>query len=513
MTPTASHRNSRSLRRTLLGALVVGFLLLTAAQFLLAGSFVEKQLLAIETREAFARLSSLQQAIDVLKEDLASTGGDWAQWDEAYLYTTHREMDFADDNLDPGTIARLRLDFVVMIDEHGEPLFAHAVDAGGTRLIEAPADIVQMSRGAGPLAATDRPMDLLTGFVQTAAGPFLVTSQPVLRSLGDGPPAGRLIMGRSLARYTRPTLERLTGNSFVLQSVDAHATHAHHAGDVVHVRGDQALVLHTGTLTGVKGVRDLWGRTIVELHVPLDRPTQALLVEARRFLLVATLVVGLLFCFAGLLLIRSKVIVPLERLASSVESIGGEGREVMRVPTDETAREFETLSSAINGMLAQLDQQHTMRRDRDAAVEANRLKSEFLATMSHEIRTPMNGVLGMCELLQRTDLDKRQRHLSDTIAALGATRCSTILNDILDFSKIEAGKLELESATFAPARASCRPCARRSSPPRRPRDWSSSCASSPACRRCVLGDPLRLRQILTNLVSNAIKFTEQGSVA
>ena len=84
----------------MLGALVVGFLLLTGAQFFMAGRFVEKQLLEIETREGLARLRSLQQAVEVMKEDVASTTGDWAQWDEAYLYTTGREMDFADENLD-----------------------------------------------------------------------------------------------------------------------------------------------------------------------------------------------------------------------------------------------------------------------------------------------------------------------------------------------------------------------------------------------------------------------------
>ena len=210
------------------------------------------------------------------------------------------------------------------------------------------------------------------------------------------------------------------------------------------------MVLHAGSLTGVTAVRDLWGQQIVEFQVPLERPTQAMLVDARHYLLVTTLVVGLLFCLAGLLLIRARVVVPLESLATAVESIGVEGKNAARVPTGQSAREFETLSAAINAMLQQLEQQQAMRLDRDAAVEANRLKSEFLATMSHEIRTPMNGVLGMCELLQRTALDKRQRHLSDTILR-SARSLLEILNDILEFSKIEAGRLELDRASFAPS--------------------------------------------------------------
>jgi signal transduction histidine kinase len=491
-------------------ALVVGFLLLTGVQFLLAGCFVKKQLLQIETREAFARMHSLRQAIEVMKEDIASTTADWSQWDATYLYTTHQEAAFADANLDPGTISRLRLDFVLVIDDHGQPLFARCVSADGSQLLDAPADLVQLAQGSGPLASPADPMQKLTGFVASAAGLYLVSSQPVLESFGQSGPGGRLVMGRSLGRHAKGALERMTGSNFEVSGVGAHDAHFKHAGDQVLTRAGDALVFRAGRLIGVTAVRDLWGRTIAEFHVPLERPTQVMLGEARRYLLVAALVVGSLFGLVALLLIRSKVVVPLERLAAAVETVGAEGKSA-RLPVQQPAREFETLSVAINAMLQQIDEQQAMRLDRDAAIEANRLKSEFLATMSHEIRTPMNGVLGMCELLQRTDLDKRQRHLSDTILR-SARSLLEILNDILDFSKIEAGRLELENAAFAPAeivQTVCAPFVAAA----QAKGLEFVVRIEAGVPTLLVGDALRLRQVLTNLVSNAIKFTERGSVS
>jgi signal transduction histidine kinase len=217
------------------------------------------------------------------------------------------------------------------------------------------------------------------------------------------------------------------------------------------------------------------------------------------------------FCAIALLLVRAGLIRPIERLSSAVGQIGKQGQPAARIPVNGTAREFQTLTLAINDMLHQVEQQQAMRRDRDAAVEANRLKSEFLATMSHEIRTPMNGVLGMCELLQRTDLTTRQRHLSDTILR-SARSLLDILNDVLDFSKIESGKLDLEAAPFSPVDV-----VQTASAPflaaAQAKGLEFSVRIEAGVPARVLGDALRLRQILNNLLSNAIKFTEKGSVS
>ncbi|MEA2039642.1 MAG: ATP-binding protein, partial [Thermodesulfobacteriota bacterium] len=265
-------------------------------------------------------------------------------------------------------------------------------------------------------------------------------------------------------------------------------------------------------------VTDANGQVFGRLIVAVDNKP---FLEKRRYLLLRNLIpffTTVIICLALLFLLKTRVFDKIRQLITALRGVSeGEGDLSIRLQippervTNKNLDEVEQMGIDFNHMMDKLEEAYNQLAEaRKEAETASISKSQFLANMSHEIRTPMNAVIGFSDMLIDTDLDETQTDYAKTIKRSGDALLS-LINDILDFSKIEAGELQFEDVDFDPELVTYDVCDLI-----RPKIGSKPievlCRVGDNVPSLVRGDPTRFRQVLTNLMGNAPKFTESGEI-
>lgn len=505
---TVSLRNKIAL---ILVAVVVGYLLLS---YTILRAVVYPIFTELDEQTASTNLARVDRAIQTQLEHLRATIRDWAPWNDTYNFALGRNEDYVADNLDAASLLNLEINLALFFDSQGNLFWEEvAYPKGGDSLALNDVLIEPIAPG-NRLIQKGSARDALTGLLSTHLGTMLVASHPILTTTFEGPPAGTMLMGRFFDAETIDSMRANTGVDFsvLLPGRGAMSPDAKEALARLAAGADGVLIDdRKGSLRNYKLLDDLYGAPalLIEVRTPTHVTAAGIntLHAAIAFLLLAAMIVMVVMW----LLLHLLITTPVSALTYHIARIRKSGDLSQKVDFDR-ADEIGVLGDQFDALTDELaSARREMAEARDAALESSRLKSEFLANMSHEIRTPMNGVLGMTELLLKTDLSAKQRRFGETVRRSAETLLG-VINDILDFSKVEAGKLELEEVELD-LREIVEDLGEMFAEAAHGKGLELVCTTTPPdMHTCFKGDPGRLRQVVTNLLANAIKFTERGEI-
>ncbi len=511
MTVSRPRARLPSLRLATVFVLLAIFSMLGLGQFLAARHTLASSLEASERRDELLRARHVQALVFATVDDLKRLSWDNATWDEARDYVLGRNPGFIDANFSADVYDTHNCDAIAVLGGDGRLLELRAFDHNFKRPEAPPEGLAAVLRPGEPIWQQLGSGEPRGGFVEVGGTGYLFGAAAITGNGNRGAVVGWLVSFRRIDPSYQAALGERVGSRVHLHLAGA-ADRDLPVGKIPLEPGNVSFdARDDAEMTSRFVLADLGhGRRFVA-EVRTERTVHAAALGGAWLLLDSTAVAGVLATILAVWFVSRGLLTPLEAISFRLRSIGDSGQLDARLPESRRSDEIGTLAESINAMLARLEvQEHDTQHSRDAALTASRVKSEFVARMSHEIRTPMNGVLGMTELLQRTELNDRQRKFCATIHR-SATTLLDLVNDILDFSKMEVGRLLLQPVPFA-LQDAVEDVVELLAGRAHAKNTEIIVAVDPGVPALIVSDPVRLNQILTNLIGNAIKFTDGGEI-
>ncbi|MFO0835041.1 MAG: CHASE4 domain-containing protein [Phycisphaerales bacterium] len=474
---------------------------------------------SLERHYAERNLSRAKEAVESRVEAISVKLSDWANWDDTYKFVEDGNETFKEANLKAPSIANLKLDFMLFYDPSGKLIEARFL-ADEEHLAESiPDAIKQTLQATGGSAGFDKDGDSRSGLVNLGGRTAIFCAKPILTSDAEGPSHGVLIFGDFVDDQLREYVERFTKSPVTLTDLAADGTDtdtdttdlplqslANSKDDLLVADSDES---PDGVRQGWALIREVHGAPGLAIRLDMSRPIFAQGRVTQRYMLFAV-AGGCGFC--GVILVAflaRRVLTRVDRLSREVT----DAHDSLAVRmSDAGTDEIGALATRINEMLATIEKsQRELTEARVVAETANKAKSEFLSTITHEIRSPMTAVIGYADLLLEPGVADDQRR--DHVARIrrSGEHLLGVINDLLDASKIEAGAMAIESVPCS-VRQIADDVKSMAETKVKAAGISLVVEIAQSVPGMIASDPLRLRQILMNLVSNAVKFTKQGSV-
>lgn len=491
--------NKRTKTLTFIGLLLLAFIgvVFLASHFILLGSFLE-----LEARDMRANVGRVLNAIEIQQDNVATIASGYSMWDETYRFVRGDNQELFDRNLMDTAFADYDVNVTIYLNDDLEIVYEKAVDQETNTELPVPVGIYQHLTAGSPLVSISDPESAVNGILSLPEGVLMLSSQPIVTSERDGPIAGIQIWGRYLYESFFEHLSETTNFSVTAQRYldENWPDDFKQATQYVDLEGGIFVepLDDADVIAGYTVLHDLYGQPAIMLRVDAPRAIYKQGQTSINYFVLAMILSG--FVFSG--------------LAQSRMTLQRENVELEWLVEERTA-ELSRANAQLRQEIAERTRaEEALEKARDEALEALQIKTKIMANVSHDVRTPLTTIVLRTELLKRGRygmLTPEQQGILDLILT-NTRQLLNFVSNLLTEAQFGGENIAVANVVFSPSVlidevfAMLMPVAER-------KQLTLTGSVGADVPETLRGDPIRLQQILTNLLENAIRFTERGTIA